>query len=127
MDNSGMSIGEALSLFLSWAKANNIGPLQTVSMLFGLFGLYFMSKFVGRAKNVVGSVHHVYEQALTDLKAELEEAKLEKKAERALRRKLEEELELERSNAQAHLRTIAAMREREAREGRRLPKKRTDS
>lgn len=105
-----VSIMEAVELFLEWAKAHNIGPLQTVTMLAGIVILFIASRFVRSAKQVVGGVHSVYEQALDDQKKLADDLRAQLNAERDRRRELLAELEEERSVKENLLRKLAKLR-----------------
>lgn len=110
MQGANMTVMEAVTLLVEWAKTHGIGPLQTVTMALGVFGLFALSKFVGRAKEVVGNVHHVYEQALADARKELDN-------ERSRRRTLLAELEAERTIKEDLLRKLATLRAEKAQLG----------
>lgn len=105
-----VSILEAVELFLQWAKAHNLGPLQTVSMLVGVVLLFIASRFVRSAKTVVGGVHSVYEQALEDQKRTADDLRAQLELERIKRKELQVELEEERTLKENLLRRIAKMR-----------------
>lgn len=105
-----ISIVTAVKLLLEWAKSHDIGPLQTVTMAFGVVGLFVASKFVKSAKTVVGGVHNVYEQALTDQKRLAEDLREELERARSERRALLDELEAERREKEAALRHLSKLR-----------------
>jgi hypothetical protein len=101
---------EGAKFALEWARENHLGPLQTVTMAVGVVGLVAASRFVKSAKNVVGDVHHVYEQALADQKRAADELREELERANASRRLLASELEAERKEKEDAFRKLSKLR-----------------
>ena len=105
-----VSVLDAARLALEWARSHDIGPLQTVTMAVAVVGLFAASKFVRSAKTVVGGVHNVYEQALTDQKRIAEDLRAELERCQAARRLIADELETERRVKEDALRRLSKLR-----------------
>lgn len=112
MSNATFSVVDSMRLFLEWAKEHHLGPLQTVSLLFGIVFLLAMSKFVRKAKDVVGGVHHVYEQALEDQKKAAQDLREQLQAAVAARRRVAKDLEKCRTERDELLAELRGYRQR---------------
>lgn len=114
---SDFSVIESVKLLIEWARENKLGPLQTVSMVGGVVGLFFFSRFVRSAKKVVTDVHHVYEQALEDAEKAALSLRSQLEAERQANKRLLDEIEAERKVKEDLLRTLARVRAKAAARG----------
>lgn len=102
---------------LKWGRDHGVGFWQTLITAGGLVILRVTSRFVSQAKNVVGSVHDVYDKLLSDQKNANAELRQQLDDERQLRKRVSDELAADRLELQLALRYLARARERLANMG----------